>query len=190
MSEFTASNGITIRLDEGGYLTGKTDGTHADAGYLHATASPELGVDALAEYFRDREDKRLGRWRSVSEPHLVCYPTVGYETDEVTVVDERDGESETVLRKRSQEARGWVGEAARAYFDAHPERKPWHEAKPGEVWVLDIEENYAEPRTGPCEVRGERDDLWFLELSTESQFGLGSRLITGGRRIWPEGDAS
>ncbi len=34
--------------------------------------------------------------------------------------------------------RGISAEAARAYVEAHPEAKPWQDAKPGEVWVLTL----------------------------------------------------
>lgn len=68
--------------------------------------------------------------------------------------------------------------AARAYFDANPEPKPWLEAKPGEAWVLTTDGN-------ECVYIVEADGYFD---SPHGIYGRESAYITAGRRIWPAQD--
>lgn len=67
--------------------------------------------------------------------------------------------------------------ALREFFAAHPEPKPWHEAKPGEVWELTHDGNL-----GAWHVNGGGKEFFapgaLLDIDNED--------ITAGRRIWPE----
>lgn len=147
-------------------------------GYL----SPETAMDA-AEFFEAQRDLELGRWRCPSEPTYVVYPRENY----VLTLREPDG-------AMCLYGRGEVGvsanvstseRVAREYFEAHPERKPWHEAKHGEVWAV-------------TETSGEalyRVTGWgrFEQVSGDNarlSMPITHWSITAARRVWPAGDAS
>jgi hypothetical protein len=142
-------------------------------------------VDALREFFRHEEDERLGRWRWPEYPEYTAYPRPdGY----VRVLREEDGTSEVFLRQDVEADGGNLPAlAARAFFAAHPEAKPWHDAKPDEVWALTLhgkEIAYIridDPDIGEWASVSPNEHARFLALNA---FGL-----TAGRRIWPE-DAS
>ena len=141
MSEFTASNGVTVHyvvaIDGTARLLG-TSPRPSGGEWTEATASPE-GIEALREFFRAEEDKRLGRWRWAENPEYVVYPGPG-EMREALVISEVHGcwgsWSETeAIREGGYDT---LAAAAVAYFDAHPNPKPWHDAKDGETWVLTV----------------------------------------------------
>jgi hypothetical protein len=182
VNEYTASNGIGIEIKQDGYLLGHTQ-QHVEAGRVgtHATASPG-GVEALREFFRAEEDERLGRWRWNENPDYVVYADVdGYGVH--NVVSESDGLSLMATRKGINAHTDAHADAARAYFDAHPEPKPnpWHDAKEGEGWVLTLDDFNHQA----------------VVVSNDGKFlfrdGGASRLdapwITAGRRVFPEGDS-
>ena len=72
--------------------------------------------------------------------------------------------------------------ALREFFEYEANRKPWHEAKPGEVWVLTMDG--AEHAWGV----GTAFDLGpeFVYAGGESNMPLTWHEITAGRRIYPE----
>lgn len=90
-------------------------------------------VQSLREFFQDERDKELGRWRWPEDPEYVVYELT---RDRVRVVLETTGNVNDINRNslttRSDNSTG----AAKAYFDAHPVKKPWHDAKPGDTWVI------------------------------------------------------
>ena len=182
MNDFTASNGyvvsdtaldaestrVVVRDKSGentlavGYVSGND--------YLDGT-----DMQALREFFQAEEDARLGRWRWPENPQWVLYPD---EDGDVVALDESTGQSTSLLTRltvgKFPNAQGCP--AARAYFDAHPESKPWHDAKPGEVWVL----THVKGETGAFVVDGDKFESgsWSLPLDGPS--------ITAGKRIYPE----
>jgi hypothetical protein len=127
---------------------------------------------ALREFFRAEEDERLGRWRWPENPDYVVYPTRTAATTCESCA--RRTESVTGFKigfVASSEAE-W---AARAYFAAHPEPKPWHDAKPGEVWEITR--------------RSFTANAWVLESGAfmyDDESFVFSAEITAGRRIYPE----
>jgi hypothetical protein len=197
VNEYTASNGTRIKLDGAGEVVmWATDiypdwrpvgtGPHAndDPGY----AFNSLIGEALREFYRHKEDERLGRWRWPEDPEYVVYVREDY----VQVLRESDGASGLLGSWTREDAKyvtsdgNLMGRAALAYFDAHPEPKPWHDAQPGEVWVFTTAEGefpaIVERRQG-----ANGPVLTFDSKTTE--YFLDSPGITAGRRIYPEDDS-
>lgn len=182
---FTASNGVEITITNKGdeeYLLGKgEDMPDGERRWTVATGGGE-GIQALREFFQHERDKELGRWRDPENPDMVV------QTD-------KGGERAWVVNERNQQITGWVWrvdldhstahaqvvEAARAYFAAHPEPKPWHDAKPGDVWLLTFDGG--EPR--PVGVF-DFDGTPHFSVPGAEDFSINYARITDGRRIWPE----
>jgi len=176
MSTFTASNGAKVHISGGDWLTAvSTDpdwnvsfGTHA--------------IDALREFFLRERDDELGRWRDPQFPEFVAYwhPVLS----KLTVIWEPQGGSTEFKRDDvPPPGSGGLPEAvARAYFDAHPEPKPWHDAKPGEVWVLTVDGS----EEFPCSVSPSGPDFEPIAHPVWATLARGSDRITSARRIWPE----
>lgn len=174
---FTASNGTEIEITEIG-------GIFAKSGYGHIQAGPGV-TKALREYFQHERDQELGRWRDPDNRDLVVYRRPGSDNSEgraVLVMDETAGHGGTY---REHGRRWWEDKKDRAvadrYFEAHPESKPWDEAKPGEVWELTDAEG--------------REQLWVWDeidgwrsVHSDKVSHLVGREATAGRRIWPEED--
>lgn len=186
MNEFTASNGVTIRykvgIDGAGYLIGTSPGLSGDE-WTDASASPE-GIEALREFFRAEEDERLGRWRSTIDAAW----TVVVQADSGYVIFRHDdGERGFSVAPDQSNMPSWareLQEVAREYFDAHPE--PWHDAKAGEVWVVNFD--------------GLKEVVCYCVASSDYTGGIGfspigapiagpgikDTIITSARRIFPE----
>jgi hypothetical protein len=179
MNDFTATNDLTFRLGADGRSLLCSD--TKDPGFQRAvTVAGARALDRLREYFRAEEDDRLGRWRWPEEPHYVVYHSRNVNGDH-KVLDERDGQGTLWGRDMAPAPAGsdHRESAARAYFDAHPERKPWHAAKPGEAWLLVVEGQEM------LAMRDVDDDFF----TTDPQYRVlaHDRVdITDGRRIWPE----
>lgn len=183
MDKYTASNGARIERDEKGWI--QVDG----AGFFEYI--DRRAVDALSEFFRAERDEELGRWRWPENPGYVVYP-VGSGTV-VTVTKESNGNSGQFTR----ELLSGFGEslntldagysrAGRAYFDAHPERKPWEDAKPGEVWAITMDDGVEhDVFIHEDRVIGGRDGISAGGAYFDIDDGAG---MTAARRIWPESD--
>lgn len=178
MDTFTASNGVHISkqpplTDRGAWLM--VDG--------HMTSPND--ADAMREFFRAEEDERLARWRHADFQMFVAY---SYNDNWINVVDEAVG---TVREHRREEVDACRDTAfpsqserfARAYFDAHPEPKPWHNAKPGEVWALTWD--------GIEGVFLHAGGSWYGQGDTRVVLDhpIHDNNVTAGRRIWPEESA-
>lgn len=166
MNEYTASNGVTVTRYESERLPYR-------AGLVPLT---QKEFDALREFFRAEEDERLGRWRWPALPEYVAYWHPALQR--LTVTWDPEGGSTFFKRDDDLTYAGNPGKVARAYFDAHPEPKAWHEAKRGDVWAL------------TC--KGV-EEIWYVRKNHFRDVdGLGIKmpldntLITAGRRIWPE----
>lgn len=165
MSEFKASNG---------WYETKLGGVSSESGVNYL---PRRGVEGAALFFREREDARLGRWRSKEHPEYLVYPTD--DPDTIHMMDERD-----VLRLRWDrwECDGSYSlgaEVAEEYFVAHPPRKPWEGAEPGELWQLTV---------GPDDVSNALclGNGWVFPDGR--QWLLDDPYITSARRLYPEED--
>lgn len=95
-----------------------------------------IGAERVAdaeEYFQARRDAELGRWRSPRHPDYVVY-LIGYEA---LVIGEHVGLSQRFERGMVDASSSRVTEqVAAAYFEAHPEPKPWHSASKDDFWLV------------------------------------------------------
>lgn len=171
---FTASNGIKMMMEKGILFTVNHDLNDSTA-----------ATDAAREYFEWEKDLDLGRWRDPENPEYVVYPTVDENT--VMVFNERVGVAIPCGRDTFVQAAIEIGDdhtfpisdhdlAAARYFKAHPEPKPWHNAKPGEVWVLTI-------KGVPKETVGLFTNLNLFE-TVDFTYPPNDLLITAGRRAF------
>ena len=174
MNEFTASNGVRVCTGSLGLVV--TDGT------IPNTVIASNGHEtALREFFRAEEDERLGRWRVPGHPSWVCYPTP--LACEVVVFNEDEPQYGTQVLSRGTDTWPYYRSAADAYFAAHPEPKPWHDAKPGEVWVL----TFSDEGGGGTEAWTLRfSSLRFEHPDYVNSVARTDSTIVSGRRIYPE----
>ncbi|WP_125107986.1 hypothetical protein [Gulosibacter massiliensis] len=175
---FTASNGTKIETSE-------------KYGGLEVTSSEDFDyllqkhVDALREWFRAERDEELGRWRDPESPDWVVYPMNCYEDVRyIRVMNERDGRK-FIIRENELITGASFHEVAGRWFAAHPVRKPWHDARPGEAWVITID-GY---EWAVVMVRSESSGNG-LFASGDEAISITSPRITAGRRVWApdEGD--
>jgi hypothetical protein len=194
VNEYTATNGVTVFPLERGMTF-----RFPDIGQSKWGINQEK-VDALREFFRAEEDERLGRWRWPEKPEFIVFPSVAFQHPAdsalVQVVNEANGQSRSVRRDDPDRSLyGYFSEAAEAYFDAHPEPKPWHNAKEGDVWEFKLGREHFDiftglpysremtrlfqRTTGGWRVIGRKN--WFLNESE----------ISEARPVWsyPEGDS-
>lgn len=171
MSNFIASNGVI--LDEHGDVYANR---HCD-GY-------QAAHEARKEFYQHLRDKELGRWRDPEDANMVAYRVP--ESDDkdgraVRVIDELTGTYAPLWERdvKPPERRSMYATAAR-YFEAHPEPKPWHDAKPGEAWVLAAHDD-ADEYPYVTDSNGRFIDENFVTHKPED--------FSSGRRIWPEDDS-
>lgn len=164
--EWRARSGRTIKPLEDGTIT--FQGSH---GYL----APLTAMDA-EEFFQAKRDADLGRWRYPLDPDLVVYA----EDGRARVLFEPGGGSFVWSRESAQTAAGSPQrDAALAYFEAHPERKPWEDAQPEEGWVITVDGK---------EWLATVDVAYDFTTANETfSFGTSDMArITDARRVWPE----
>ena len=109
MNTFTASNDYKV--------TPNGDGANVYRGIMSTPIYPDE-MQALREFFQAESDERAGRWRWAEHPEYVVYDTG--DRIEVVVLDESTGCMENVWRGKERPG-NYMHDAARAYFDAHPE---------------------------------------------------------------------
>lgn len=181
MSAFIASNGMTVERDHNSDVLIDRSSEAMSLFMADGTAL------ALREFFQFERDSELGRWRWPENPNYVVYAAPRHGTQAVDfdlfIVNEVVGASAEFSRV-DDDGRA-VGNdfdaAARAYFDAHPEPKPWHDARFGEVWALTDEAGVTMPATFQA------PGVWMSHGSMTSRV-RDVMNITAGRRVWPEVD--
>lgn len=179
---FTASNGVAIDV---------ADDLENALGYDSGQ------IQALREFFQHERDEELGRWRWPENPDYVVYPDLTHDHE----VAFGDGLTYTVLRESDGVMKGYARAeddhrgsvhrphdnpfalAARAYFAAHPEPKPWHDAQPGEVWVLTTENVGDEIAARVADLN---EMIVFEYIKGLTRIAVTDTRIVTGRRIWPE----
>jgi len=134
--EFRARNGMIVRpAANGGIEVGKP-------GYRDYT-TPEATF-ALEEWFQHKGDLERGRWRYPLERSYVVYA----DDETVKVFNEATGRTVVYYRydwptNQPLEETRIARDAANAYIKEHPERKPWEDAREGDLWDLDGEQYLA-----------------------------------------------
>lgn len=173
MDKFTASNGVEVkrRRNEVVFTCG-----------MYIVAAEEL---AAREFFHAERDEALGRWRWPENPNVVAWASRRTNEKDVTVFDEAAGYVGYFERADVTDAHfgeGLIRGAARAYFEAHPERKPWEDAQDGEVWLID------------CAGTPEGGEPFIVHLgkfkspTTTSLVVKNDPTITAARKVFPESD--
>lgn len=184
MSEFTASTGTRVMATEGVYSLRvmPTDGS-----LILISSGGEL---ALREFFQHERDQELGRWRWPENPDYVVYQAPDCADYDLRIMCESSGDSMVYSRleddgnKRNHPWESSWARAARAYFAAHPEPKPWHSAKLGEVWEVQTR-----TKTHGCAVvrgRGEEFRDLIMFRSDEIHIAVKDTRIESARLVWPE----
>jgi len=185
MNEFTASNGAVVNLRD------KDSYKWADVQTVDSTVRlADVHVEALREFFQHERDAELGRWRWPEHPEYVVYPLEGGAVEvwrETTLgMGKGPGRYPGISRQEVASPRGIDGpsfyDAARAYFDAHPVRKPWHDAEPGEVWALD----HGHGERAAIVLEASTDTTGRLFSTGPTMFSPLNPTIVSARRIWPE----
>lgn len=178
MNEFTASNGVKVLTLEGGI------GFQLPMRNVSTNGINSEKVDALREFFQHERDEELGRWRYPDDPRYVVHGgySPGEEKRFARVVNEQMGIVSVIYE--GLDHRSEVANIAAAYFEANPERKPWHDAKHNEIWVVQINGCIAAPEPyrvidGKLRPVSNPDRFWVSPDSPE---------ITDASRIWPVSD--
>lgn len=133
MNEYTASNGVTVEWDaERGMFTLDSPSGPSQIYWFNAEDRR-----ALSDYFQAERDAELDRWRDTEHPERAVYRRVD---NSLLILDETDGDHWTV---RIDEIKDYdechpVASTIRAWLAAHPEPKPWHDAKQNDLWELMI----------------------------------------------------
>jgi len=147
------------------------------------------GIDSLREFFQHERDAELGRWRYPEDTNYVVYG--GYSPGEqkrfVRVLNEELGTVSVIYEGKDERSR--PHQIAFAYFEAHPERRPWEDAKVGEIWAITIHGNEE-----PCRVIDplySDDTLAFLPVGRPgATWFLPSSSVTDARKLWSPEEAS
>lgn len=180
---FTASNGYEVDFVDGEQVRTRTGQGSESGGH----------IDALREFFQHERDEELGRWRWPEDTDFTVRIAPAHARDArypgltVAIEQESSGYVGYYTRGRLPEVTdktGGIVRAGHAYFEAHPEPKPWEDAKVGEVWALTMDDGVEhdvfihEDRTV-----GGRGGISTGGAYFDIDDGAG---ITAGRRIWPE----
>ena len=114
-------------------------------------------LKALRTYFQEERDTELNRWRDPENPDMVCYAIS--DKNHIRVLDESTGiacyfdRNDTNLRLF-----GSKGSTAIRYFEAHPPKNLWEDAKEGEYWLVTWTHLHT---PDPCVVVSVDNDLYF-----------------------------
>ena len=99
------------------------------------------------------------------------------------MINEKTGSAFWLNRKTRSDDHRAERRAAAAYFQAHPERKPWEDAKTGEAWEITYT-TLVGPEVTKVAIRTDHN-TWKTDVH-DMDFNYA---ITAAHRIWPE-DAS
>lgn len=122
-------------------------------------------LEEMRNYFQQERDTKLGRWRDPENPDFVVYPLDSYSTvrRRCAIVDETTGSRH--YWDGTEVVSSICMRVATNYFRTHPEPKPWHEAKPGEIWDVTTKNTLGTVKTQRCQVIRNLRFLPFMERS-------------------------
>ena len=179
METFKASTGTLIELTNAGktgYMLAEGDESGA-TGYLGFEQ-----MVAWREFFLHERDQELGRWRWPVNPEYVVYPkersTGGKRI--VRVVSEANGYGCDYYEGTN--AQNDHRRAASAYFDAHPEPKPWHDAKDGQLWLI----RFADFHETDVSALVKDSKFIYNDHCHDGVAATNDPALVSARRIWPE----
>ena len=171
MNEFITKNGHRVRQ----FPAGNVAITNALGNLVHGSTCdlPSWAAEAAAEFFEHEKDVELGRWRDPEILDWVVYPIdVHGDVRKIGVMNELDRRT-FIIRENESITGASFREVAGRWFDAHTAPPPWHNAKPGEVWLVTYrgtEDPYRVTDYGTLYSRG-------AELSLHDEYIEGARLI-------------
>ena len=141
-------------------------------------------AEGVRNYFQQKRDRELGRWRDPKNPDMVCYPIANKMLVDLRVLDERTGESYFYARNSVLDQISCKSfETAVRYYASHPIKHSWEDAKVGEYWLVTWSHS-SEPE--PCIVVSIYGDLFFKSITECRE--LSSRYIEHAQKLIVEED--
>ena len=168
-------NEVHVDLDELGRVRLRRAGEGFGVYTLETT-------EALRAFFQAERDDALGRWRDPENPDYVVYPRPDQDYHDgscVLVLDELSGATWLDWERVA------LPGPARRYFAAHADvepRKPWHDAKAGEYWLVTLEG--ADPT--PTTVGNYCENLYFVVGDDDYYCPTNDHRIQNAVRLTPE----
>ena len=139
-------------------------------------------LKALRAFFQEERDTELNRWRDPENPDMVCYALS--DKNHVRVLDECTGMFGFYDRNDTNpRVCGSMGSTTIRYFEAHPPKNLWEDAKVGEYWLVTWSHS-SEPE--PCIVVSIYGDLFFKSITECRE--LSSRYIEHAQQLITEED--
>lgn len=133
MGVFKAASGREVKPGEDGSVL---------FGAANGFLSREAAFDA-EEWFQAKRDADLGRWRWSENPTYIVKegkPNGDFGNGRTVHVFNEETFERFHFNERVMSANGGAPaahQAARAFFSAHPAHHPWHDAQPGEFWLVE-----------------------------------------------------
>lgn len=185
---FTASNGVSVMIPIEDPHEAVVRVVFEDEGGRSLRRFNADELSALREFSLHERDMELGRWRWPENPDYVVYPQEleGVPGKKIVrAVNESTGRSvwysvaDFNLYGDDDES----ALATAAYLAAHPEPRPWHDAKPGEVWSAYL----GSGRTAALSVMHYQEEgIVFMDHFEEEPFELTDPSITTAHRVYQE----
>lgn len=180
---FEASNGVTV-------MRNTDDGPDIDyqswsIGNAREVLLAPHEVDALREFFQHERDQELGRWRDQESPERFVVP--GHADDWIQVWNEARMKGEGTYTRSSAvihfgNPKYPCAATAKRYFDAHPEPKPWHDARDGQLWLI----RFSDYPNTDVSALVKNGTFVYNDHCHDGIAAVNDSTITAGRRIWPE----
>ena len=171
-------NEVQVSLDDVGRVQLRRAGGDEGVYTLETT-------NALREYFQAERDEELGRWRDPENPDWMAYRTPEDDDESgrcILLLDENTGDNHWEWEHTASPGPGL------RYFATHADvepRKPWHDAKPGEYWLVTLEG--ADP--APTTVGNYCENLYFVVGDDDYYCPTNDHRIQNAVRLTPEGSS-
>lgn len=180
---FKASNGRQIDQEAGKVIRiWEGDGRRREDNMLNGFPYlNERDVEALREFFQHERDQELGRWR---DPELTHFYVINDENGKPIVVDERSSRWTPAPRDLIEKFPNTIDphRVATRYFAAHPEPKPWQDARDGQLWLI----RFSDYPNTDVSALVKNGTFVYNDRCHDGIAAVNDSTITAGRRIWPE----